>query len=52
MMTNADCTLFKYDKNTTGFTRHEIKNNYWQPSQQANIMKSSLTSIHRPTVIN
>ncbi len=50
MMTNADCTLFKYDKNTTGFTRHKIKSIYWQTSQQANIMKSGLTSCDSTTV--
>lgn len=50
MMVNADCTLFKYDKNTTGFTRHEIKNVYWQTSQQANIIKSGLTSCDSTTI--
>lgn len=50
MMINADCTLFKYDKNTTGFARHEIKDVYWQTSQQANIMKSGLTSCDSTTV--
>ncbi len=50
MMINADCTLYKYDKDTQGYTRHEIRGVYWRSSQQANILKSGLSSCDGTTV--
>ncbi len=41
MLTNADCTLYKAQK-SGGYTRHVVKNVYWQDSRGANVQKSGL----------
>lgn len=44
MMTNADCTLYLYDKDTGGYSRHFVEGVYWNENKAGNVLKSGLTS--------
>lgn len=50
MLTNADCTLYRYDKATGGFTRHLIERVYWRENKAGNILKSGLQAVDSTTV--
>lgn len=44
MMVNADCTLYLFDKATGGYTRHFVKDVYWNENKAGNVLKSGLVS--------
>lgn len=50
MFVNADCTLYKYDKQTGEYIRHFIKGVFWQESKAANVLKSGLTAADSTTI--
>lgn len=50
MLVNADCTLYLFDKITSGFTRHFIEKVYWDNSKASNILKSGLQNADSFTV--
>lgn len=47
---NADCTLYKYNNATGGYTRHFIKGVYWHESKVGNVFKSGLQTADSTTV--
>ena len=50
MMTNADCTLYLYDKATGGYTRYFISGVYWRENKAGNVLKSGLQTADSTTV--
>ena len=50
MLTNADCTLYLYDKSSGGFTRHAIKGVYWLDGRGGTITKNGIQSADSVTV--
>lgn len=44
MLTNADCTLYLYDKSTGGYHRYFIEGVYWNENKAGNVLKSGLVS--------
>ncbi len=50
MMTNADCTLYRYNAKTKGYDRYVIPSVYWHENRGGNVLKSGLQSIHGVTV--
>ena len=50
MLVNADCTLYRYNKETEGYERHFIPSVYWHESRGGNTLKSGLQSVHSTTV--
>ncbi len=50
MMTNADCTLYKYDGATGGFIRHFISGVYWRENKTGNVLKGGLQTSDSTTV--
>ena len=49
-MTNADCTLYRYNDVTQGYDRYFIPSVYWRESKGGNTLKSGLQSVHSTTV--
>lgn len=49
-MTNADCTLYRYNAETEGYDRVFIPSVYWHESKGGNTLKSGLQSVHSTTV--
>lgn len=49
-MTNADCTLYRYNAETEGYDRFFIPSVYWHESKGGNTLKSGLQSVHSTTV--
>lgn len=49
-MTNADCTLYRYNAETEGYDRVFIPSVYWYESKGGNTLKSGLQSVHSTTV--
>ena len=43
-MTNLDCTLYKYNQKTGGYTRYFIQNVYWQEGHSKSIVNKLLES--------
>lgn len=50
MFKNADCTLYKYDKDTGGYIRHFIEGVYWHGSKDGSVSKSGLSAADSTTV--
>ncbi len=50
MLTNADCTLYRYDKETGGYTEHFISGIFWHENKAGNILKSGLQAADSTTV--
>ena len=50
MMTNADCTLYLYDKATGGYARYFISGVYWRENKAGNVLKSGLQTADSTTV--
>lgn len=50
MLTNADCTVYRYNKANQGFDRYYIPAVMWRESKGANVLKSGLQSIDSVTV--
>ena len=50
MMVNADCTLYRYNKDTGGYDRFLIPSVYWHESKGGNTLKSGLQTVHSTTV--
>ena len=50
MLTNADCTLYRYNAKTQGYDRCFISDVYWHENRGGNVLKSGLQSIHGVTV--
>ncbi len=50
MLTNADCTLYRYNAKTQGYDRCLIPDVYWHENRGGNVLKSGLQSIHGVTV--
>lgn len=50
MLTNADCTLYRYNAETQGYDRCLIPDVYWHENRGGNVLKSGLQSIHGVTV--
>ena len=50
MMTNADFTLYLYDKATGGYTRYFISGVYWRENKAGNVLKSGLQTADSTTV--
>ena len=50
MLINADCTLYRYDKATGGYTRHFISEVYWRENKAGNVLKSGLQTADSTTV--
>lgn len=48
MLANADCTLYLWSEN--GYTRHEIKNVYWNESSALNLQKFGVWNANSITV--
>ena len=49
MMTNADCTLYKYRKDG-GFDRYFVGGVYWHENKAGNVLKSGLQTADSTTV--
>lgn len=50
MLTNADCTLYRYNKTTGGYERYFIPSVYWHENKGGNTLKSGLQTVHSTTV--
>lgn len=50
MLTNADCTLYRYNTKTQGYDRYVIPSVYWHENRGGNVLKSGLQNIHGVTV--
>lgn len=50
MLTNSDCTVYRYDSDTKGFDRLYIPAVMWQESKAANVTKSGLQTADGVTV--
>ena len=50
MLKNADCTLYKYNKLSGGYTRHFISGVYWRENKAGNVLKSGLQTADSTTV--
>lgn len=48
MLTNADCTLYRFEND--GFVRYVIKDVYWRENKAGNILKSGLSNADKATV--
>ena len=48
MLTNADCTLYKYENG--GYIRYVIHDVYWRENKGGNVLKSGLTTADSTTV--
>lgn len=50
MLKNADCTLYRFNKDTEGYERFFIPSVYWHENKGGNILKSGLQTVHSTTV--
>lgn len=48
MLTNADCTLYKFENG--GYRRYEILNVYWNENRSGNVLKSGLQTVDSTSV--